>query len=887
MCIFVFPPADSFAADDGLVAYYTFDEGTGEVVSDLSGKANHGKVIGAKFAKVKGGCVLEFDGIDDMVDCGPCESMGITNAVTVSAWVRSDRLPTGEVGIAGKGIDCFGLTFYRFGTAWWYISGGGNNCKASVGAGFWHMITGTYDGAEMRLYVDGRIADKRKIETPIRMEGNFRIGDGLGGRGGGFEGAIDEVRVYNRALAETEIQTLFKATAQFQMARREPVKKVAQLDCGGCSLLLGVGGEMEIRAGEESYVIETLFSYPGERISWNGFSQSQKGAETGWVPRASAEGRGKAFVKAEGARYSVTRSIAASGGRILIEDEIRNRSDEPVGVIIDTSIVSPELFEECRLAGGRDGGVSACSENPTIFLRQKSSSLGIMANDTVSRLQLQSGWQGNVARFGLRRLGIAPGETRTLRWTIYPSPGARDYFDFVNLLRDELGSNFTLQGPFDFFDVTREAGLLADAGALKQRLARKKLKIAALMPWLDYDNFNYVTDKVTTRDEYRAMMRKAAAALKSADPGILCIGCMEGNLVTIPPELAGALYATIPPEGRRQGQYMFTDEQMNLLRKHDLRWNDCLLRNPENRCRYELYYRGNDGREKLPMLAIAVYAAPGNGQHKYWMDQAKFMIEDVGLDGVYIDQFSLAFSDEQRYSHEKWDGVTVEIDPQTGKITRKLTDGALAGVGARGDLIRYVLANGKAMVANTHCAAEELQSLPIHRFLEAEWFIDPMTLDRGEEPPIVRSLCEGHLGSPLALGCRPQHRGKAAADNYARCIIGSASAYLRNGLLYCHYNTAIPESGPGAGDYGPINHMFPITPVRLGDGFIEGRERVATCVSGAFNWPGEQKPKALLFDGLGRLKEPGEGTFEMVKSGNVWIVKTRIADWEEMAVLEP
>ncbi len=57
------------ASDEGLVAYYSFDEGSGNVLHDLSGNENDGTIYGAKWVDGKYGKALEFDGINDYVDC--------------------------------------------------------------------------------------------------------------------------------------------------------------------------------------------------------------------------------------------------------------------------------------------------------------------------------------------------------------------------------------------------------------------------------------------------------------------------------------------------------------------------------------------------------------------------------------------------------------------------------------------------------------------------------------------------------------------------------------------------------------------------------------------------------------------------------------------------
>lgn len=459
-------------------------------------------------------------------------------------------------------------------------------------------------------------------------------------------------------------------------------------------------------------------------------------------------------------------------------------------------------------------------------------------------------------------------------------PAEADYWTFVNQVRRDWDVNFTVYGPFDYIDVTRRMDLFRDRERLKAYLARKRLGVIAFAPWVDYDNYNYAAGRPTTRAELKPLMQEAMAAVKSIDSSIFCIGCIEGNLVSLPADAQRALYESVPD--RPAGQYQLSPDQMSLLKRYDIQWKDCLLQNREGQYRYELYYRGG-GDVRFPMVAIAVYAAPGNGQHRYWLDEARFLVEEVGVDGLYIDQFSLAFNDDQRYSYDSWDGTTVDVDLKTGQIARRYTDGGLVGAGARRDLAEYVLKKGRYMLANTFPVVPDMQSVRMHRFNESEWTFDVFSWSDGEKPPLRAYPCECHFSTPIGLGLRPERYGDKGSEGYAHVIMKGAIAYLRHGMLYYHYGSEIPENGPGAGEYGAINHMFPLTPVELHEGWIVGKERIVTCVSRTFEWPDARKPEIVVSDLAGRAVAP-QATLS--QEGGKWKVDLRLKDWAEIAVIE-
>jgi hypothetical protein len=70
--------------------------------------------------------------------------------------------------------------------------------------------------------------------------------------------------------------------------------------------------------------------------------------------------------------------------------------------------------------------------------------------------------------------------------------------------------------------------------------------------------------------------------------------------------------------------------------------------------------------------------------------------------------------------------------------------------------------------------------------------------------------------------------------------------------------------------------MFPMTPIELHEGWILGKERLITCVSGDFPWPYEREPRVLQFDSRGRERAP-EAT--VTKTNGQCRVTIKLRDW--------
>jgi hypothetical protein len=213
------PPKRDYPEPQGdLAAYYTFDEGRGDTLRDHSGNENHGKNHGAQFVKVGTGHALRFDGKDDFVDCGNGPSLDLTETVSLEAWVYPESIPTSHPGILGKGIGSYGLTYYVYGDCHMYISNGHQTAVGSLVPGTWQHVVGTFDGLNVRLYINGELKGSLLLEATgkIRKDENFLIGSRApwDGSRAYFNGVIDEARIYNRALSEDEVRRHYQDTRQ-------------------------------------------------------------------------------------------------------------------------------------------------------------------------------------------------------------------------------------------------------------------------------------------------------------------------------------------------------------------------------------------------------------------------------------------------------------------------------------------------------------------------------------------------------------------------------------------------------------------------------------------------------------------------------------------------
>ena len=215
---------------NALNLHYGFaDDGT--PVPDLSGNGNTGTVVGATWTgsgKLGGG--YDFDGTNDYIEAADSTSLDIRGAFTISAWVRRAATsdPWGVYCILAKHDD---LTDRAYNL---YVNGSYVTCQmSSSGSGTqlyafrtastvaltnWRHVVVQWGGvpnAGGRIYIDG-------VEQALTINHNsfsgtniynssqpLRVGSKSNG-GWYFPGTIDDVRLYDRALSEGEIQGLFQ-----------------------------------------------------------------------------------------------------------------------------------------------------------------------------------------------------------------------------------------------------------------------------------------------------------------------------------------------------------------------------------------------------------------------------------------------------------------------------------------------------------------------------------------------------------------------------------------------------------------------------------------------------------------------------------------------------
>jgi hypothetical protein len=216
----LYPKAPQFLTpvDPGkanLVGLWTLDGNA----NDTSGKGNNGTVTGGTASWVAGavGQALEFTNGQTFVDCGKNASLNLTDAVTVTAWIKmgftaGDRkIAANQDGTTGgykMGLFTNNKVEFEIRTS---ANAGTLNRNAAGGAvlqqDVWYHVAGVYSkGQFIRTYVYGNL-DREMATTAVlgTSTGSFKLGCGESTTSYFWLGALDDVQVYNRVLSQEEL----------------------------------------------------------------------------------------------------------------------------------------------------------------------------------------------------------------------------------------------------------------------------------------------------------------------------------------------------------------------------------------------------------------------------------------------------------------------------------------------------------------------------------------------------------------------------------------------------------------------------------------------------------------------------------------------------------
>jgi len=216
------------SAEEGMVSYWPLDDGSGTTASDVV-DANPGTLVnGPVWVQGQVDGALSFDGIDDYVIVPDADNLDITGAITVEAWIYPNTVTASSdwravvYKLHAEGADKggYGLLVKTDQSEVYFFTEAGGVCFAGADLTLdaWNHVVGTYDDAgNIAIYVNGEYKDGGNFpgyapyatDRPLYIGGNP---DDDGFAPYEFDGLIDEVVIYDRALTADEVLVRYQTT---------------------------------------------------------------------------------------------------------------------------------------------------------------------------------------------------------------------------------------------------------------------------------------------------------------------------------------------------------------------------------------------------------------------------------------------------------------------------------------------------------------------------------------------------------------------------------------------------------------------------------------------------------------------------------------------------
>ena len=198
-----------------LEGYWKFDEGSGNTINDSSGNGNTGTLVNSPtWTTGMFGNGLKFNGVNQYVAFSPTNLPTGDAPHSISAWLYQGSLPSNRAWILLLGNPGSGSHHWLINSAGGTQFGIWDRAQVypQLPVGQWTFIVITYDGTNIRSYVNGVLDQTVTVGAQkFYLANSFEIAQAQIGENY-WNGTIDEVRIYNKALSASEIAGLYNGT---------------------------------------------------------------------------------------------------------------------------------------------------------------------------------------------------------------------------------------------------------------------------------------------------------------------------------------------------------------------------------------------------------------------------------------------------------------------------------------------------------------------------------------------------------------------------------------------------------------------------------------------------------------------------------------------------
>jgi hypothetical protein len=448
------------------------------------------------------------------------------------------------------------------------------------------------------------------------------------------------------------------------------------------------GGGIALKVGKSTYRFDSKFSFPDA-----GFNRLAAGPVSTAGQKDWKVIRNGNTVKAQGSDYSIVRTVEFKPNRITVSDAITNKhKDAPLGLSVRHELDMNAIKDvPVRLAGNPDPAMTEYHSygNPSVHFTIPEGGLGMITEDEVLRHQsklytaLDEPTGNTVGGIRTDMLRLAPGETYTTSWSIYPVAGP-DYYDFVNQVRNDWGANYTVYGTW-IWGWLETSKLSVEE--IRARVKRQGIRYFIGPDWAEWSPNTRIAFGSDVFSDYWKKRRQEnldqLKKLRQVSPDIKILGYYN------------AMRDTSDDVEQRYADSMQVDEAGKPL---TTLWP----------------YTGatNASHTMVPTLK--------NSFGKAMVEVARRYKTDMQLDGIYWDEMEGILFGEILTTYNNFDGHSCLLDPKTWRIKREVGIVPLASLDFYNAVQRIAMEKGGTLLSNGPTGNKGTLKLRAQRMTEVQ-----------------------------------------------------------------------------------------------------------------------------------------------------------------------
>ena len=545
---------------------------------------------------------------------------------------------------------------------------------------------------------------------------------------------------------------------------------------------LNNGGGFDITINGTDYPFQSRISWPNGNV--NQLANTAAGEASLQVTTRSLGGN-RCDVAASGAYYTLDREIEVFPTHVSIKDNYTNDWTQDLRLLIYYEVpINPGQVNDSLLSGfdryGRQIEIGIPDYGPSTFFADNNTGIGIIPIDDVFIVQsiVYVDWD-DAAGVGTEEFALAPGDSYTLEWAVYPT-GSKDYYDFINAFRTVEGRTARIEKSPGF--ITQPPHVPGRREVPTEDFIDKRgLDIGIIHSLSEIaDDPNLHIEGIEFRDFplERQLLTEQVSEIHAMDPDF-----------DVLLHIAHSLYATNNPN-------QFADSKVIRFDGSQASWSDGSAFGPPNQA---------DGWRWWTF-----YPTPGNSFHDALIDSVDILMDEMGFSGGFMDGFMAAYTSQYTYDGT-WDGHTAKINPVTKTIIQKMGSVNLLSQPSLIEFAQKIRDKGGVLLANNSV---------LTRSVTAE---DYIIFDHE-----IASGPQMHLApSVTALA-----NGPFLSEKY---IYNDMLDKLSWGTLFLYFTVGHEFTHPSLASF-----QFPITFKETCSGLVRGVEKEVTMNSGIYGWAGDQ-----------------------------------------------